>query len=104
MANSSIARYLGLYPFSSSSFLCLSIGLAAATYFTFQIVLPGIKRVSEEKIVPFIEDKLDDIREKRRLKKEIKKPDINEASEPAVVPSTDIKCKIISFDAHQKEA
>ncbi len=84
----------------------LDLGLAAATHFTFQIVLPSIKRVTEEKIVPFVEDKLDEIREKHRLKKEAKMKAAEETQVPEcdTEPTGETESKIIYFDSYRKEA
>lgn len=84
----------------------LEVGLTAVTYITFQVVLPSIKRVTEEKIVPFVEDKIDEMREKHRLKKAAK---INAAEETQMLerntePSGETESKIIYFDSYRKEA
>lgn len=84
----------------------LEVGLTAVTYITFQVVLPSIKRVTEEKIVPFVEDKIDEMREKHRLKKAAKNNAAEETQmlERNTEPSGETESKIIYFDSYRKEA
>lgn len=84
----------------------LDLGCAAATYFTFQVVLPSIKKVTDEKIIPFIENNLDEMRAKRRLKKiaKFKAAEEPKAFEYNTEPVDNVESKIIHFDVYRKRA